>query len=158
MTARPRRRLDGIRVIALLKFGKALVLLLTAIGAHQLLRPEVYGWLAQWSGTLDDGIERSYVIRFLDWLAGPGMKAVNQVQWATIAYMLLVLVEGIGLWKHKRWAEWLVVGAGAALIPVELWKLFAPGGNKLLIAVAMALNVTIVTYLALRLWRQPRQA
>jgi uncharacterized membrane protein (DUF2068 family) len=152
------KRLDGLRTIALLKFGKALLLLLTAIGTHQLLRPAVASELFQWSTTLSDGYERDLVQRSLVWISGPGLAYAGKVQFVTVAYMLLVLVEGVGLWQRKRWAEWLVVLAGAGLIPFELWKLAHPGGNTLVLLAALLLNVTVVVYLAILLRRQARLA
>lgn len=150
------RRIDGLRFIALLKFGKAILLLFTAIGAHQLLKPEVAERLYRWSTTLTDNAERVYVIKALNWLSGPGITAMSRVELATEAYLALVLLEGIGLWMHKRWAEWLVVVAGAALIPVEVWKLFTSPHNAWLVIGALAMNVSIVGYLAHQLQRQTR--
>jgi uncharacterized membrane protein (DUF2068 family) len=148
------RRIDGLRFIALLKFGKAFLLLITAIGAHQLLKPEVAERLYRWSTTLADNAERIYVIKALNWLSGPGLTAMSRVELATEAYLALVLLEGIGLWMHKRWAEWLVVLAGAALIPVEIWKLFSAPRNAWLVIGALAMNVFIVGYLAYQLRRR----
>jgi uncharacterized membrane protein (DUF2068 family) len=146
-------RLDGRRVIALLKFGKALLLLLTVFGVHELLRPEVADHLYDWSTTLTDDTARDYAQRFLDWLTGPGFKTVSRAQWVTLGYMVLVLVEGAGLWYLQRWAEWLVVLAGACLIPVEVWELFGPSNHKQIVTAAMALNIGVVWYLAARLRR-----
>jgi uncharacterized membrane protein (DUF2068 family) len=148
--------LDGLRTIALLKFGKAFLLLLTAIGTNQLLKPTVAADLFQWSTTLSDGYERGLVQRALAWISGPGMAYAGKVQFVTIAYMLLVLIEGIGLWQRKRWAEWLVVLAGAVLIPFELWKLAHPGGNTWLVLGALLINVGVVVYLTILLRRQSR--
>jgi uncharacterized membrane protein (DUF2068 family) len=148
------KRLDGLRTIALLKFGKAFLLLLTAIGANQLLKPSVAAELFQWSTTLSDGYERDLVQRALAWISGPGMAYAGKVQFVTVAYMLLVLVEGVGLWQRKRWAEWLVVLAGAVLIPFELWKLAHPSGNTWLVLGALLINVSVVVYLTVLLRRQ----
>lgn len=158
--AHPLPRLDGLRVIALLKFGKALLLLLTVLGVHALLKPEVADRLYDWSTTLTDDTARAYLLRFLDWLSGPGFVAVSRAQWVTLGYMVLVLAEGIGLWLRRRWAEWLVVVAGACLIPVELWELAGQGTHRLAVAAALVINVAVVSYLArqLRLTHRARAA
>jgi uncharacterized membrane protein (DUF2068 family) len=148
------QRLDGLRVIALLKFGKALLLLGAAIGEHQLLKAEVAANLFRWSTTLADGYERDLVQRALAWLTGPGLATVGHVELATIGYMVLVLVEGVGLWMREVWAEWLVVVAGAGLIPFEIWKLVHPSSNSWLVLGALVLNVTIVGYLITLLRRR----
>jgi uncharacterized membrane protein (DUF2068 family) len=152
------KRLDGLRTIALLKFGKAFLLILTAIGANQLLKPAVAAELYRWSTTLSDGFERDLVQRALAWISGTGMAYAGKVQIVTLAYMLLVLVEGVGLWMHRRWAEWLVVLAGAGLIPFELWKLAHPNGNTWIVLCALLVNVSIVGYLAFLLRRQIPQS
>jgi len=146
-------RLDGLRVVALLKFGKALLLLLTLFGAHELLRPEVSSRLYDWSTTLTDDTARDYAQRFIEWLTGPGFKTVSRAQWVTLGYIALVVVEGVGLWRRQRWAEWLVVIAGACLIPVEIWELAGSSSHKLIVAAATVLNVGVVWYLAVQLRR-----
>lgn len=151
-------RLDGLRIVALLKFGKALLLLLTVLGVHALLRPEVADHLYEWSTTLTDDTAREYAQRFLDWITGPGFTAVSRAQWVTLAYMAVVLVEGTGLWLRKRWAEWLVVVAGACLIPFEVWELAGHTTHALAVFAALVLNVAVVGYLGWALRHSRRSA
>lgn len=40
-----------------------------------------------------------------------------------LAYSLIELVEGVGLWQGKRWAEYLAVVATAAFLPLEVLEL-----------------------------------
>ena len=40
-----------------------------------------------------------------------------------IAYGLLEVVEGVGRWLRKRWAEWLTVIATSLLVPFEIYEL-----------------------------------
>ena len=62
-----------------------------------------------------------------------------------IAYGVLEIVEGVGLMRRKRWAEWLTVIATSLLIPFELYELVhKPTALK---AGGLALNVLIVLYL-----------
>jgi uncharacterized membrane protein (DUF2068 family) len=64
---------------------------------------------------------------------------------AAIAWGALELVEGYGLWRRYRWAEWLTVIATSILIPVELYELVhRPSALK---AAGLAVNVLIVIYL-----------
>lgn len=42
---------------------------------------------------------------------------------ALLAYALIELVEGIGLWLVKRWAEYFTVVATAAFLPLEIYEL-----------------------------------
>jgi uncharacterized membrane protein (DUF2068 family) len=151
------RKLDALRIIALLKFGKALLLLFAAVGTHLLIQPAVASELYQWTTSLGDGYERDLLQRLLQWLNGPGLGTMSKVEYLTIAYMALVLVEGVGLWQRKLWAEWLVVLAGAGLIPFEIWKLVHPEGKTRLLILALLVNVAVIGYLAWRLQRDHRQ-
>ena len=67
----------------------------------------------------------------------------------------LFTVEGVGLWKGKRWAEYLTVIATSALIPFEVYEL---ARRLTMVRVsALVVNVAAVIYLVYRL-RHPRQA
>lgn len=62
-----------------------------------------------------------------------------------LGYGVLELVEGIGLFLRKRWAEWLTVIATSFLVPVEIYELVKkPSWLK---AAGLAVNVLIVIYL-----------
>jgi uncharacterized membrane protein (DUF2068 family) len=66
---------------------------------------------------------------------------------ALAAYGLIELVEGVGLWLLKRWAEYFTVVATAAFLPLEIYELT----EKItwLRVGALALNVAAVVYLLL---------
>jgi uncharacterized membrane protein (DUF2068 family) len=62
-----------------------------------------------------------------------------------IAYGLLEVVEGVGLWLRQRWAEWLTVIATSLLVPFEIYELIQrPSPLK---AAGLAVNILIVLYL-----------
>jgi uncharacterized membrane protein (DUF2068 family) len=147
--ARP-HKLDGLRLIALLKFGKALLLIATSYGVHQLLNAALVERLYTWSAALsDDRFERKLLMRALTWVEGLGAKKIQIFLAVTIAYTAVVLTEGIGLWLRRAWAEWLTVIATSSLIPFELWELITrPPERRLPIGLTLALNLLIVWYLA----------
>jgi len=66
---------------------------------------------------------------------------------ALAGYALLEGVEAIGLWHGRRWAEYLTFVAAGLLIPLEIYEIIhRPTALK---ALALALNVAIVAYLAI---------
>jgi uncharacterized membrane protein (DUF2068 family) len=72
-----------------------------------------------------------------------------------ILYGSLFTVEGVGLWKGKRWAEYLTVIATSTLIAFELYEL---ARRLTMVRVsALVVNVAAVIYLVYRL-RHPRAA
>ena len=149
-TAASPHKLDGLRLIALLKFGKALLLIATSYGVHQLLNAALVERLYTWSAALsDDRFERKLLMRALTWVEGLGAKKIQIFLAVTIAYTAVVLTEGIGLWLRRAWAEWLTVIATSSLIPFELWELITrPPERRLPIGLTLALNLLIVWYLA----------
>ena len=143
------RKIDGLRLIALLKFGKALLLIATSYGVHQLLNAALVERLYTWSADLsDDRFERKLLMRALAWVETLGAKKIQIFLAVTIAYTALVLTEAIGLWLRRAWAEWFTVIATGSLIPFELWELVTrPPGRRMAIGITLALNVAIVWYL-----------
>ncbi|HEX4796673.1 MAG TPA: DUF2127 domain-containing protein [Humisphaera sp.] len=71
-------------------------------------------------------------------------------------YMCIYIVEGVGLFMRKRWAEWLTVAQTALLIPWEAYEL----ARKVdwMRAIFLILNIGVVIYLIWRLRRDERVA
>lgn len=68
-----------------------------------------------------------------------------EVAAALLVYALIELVEGVGLWLAKRWAEYLTVVATAAFLPLEVYELTEKvSGLKI---GTLALNVLAVVYI-----------
>ena len=77
---------------------------------------------------------------------------VKVVAIGALAYGFLELVEGVGLWLDKLWAEYLTVIATSLLIPLEVYELVRK--PSLLKAAGIVVNVLIVIYLAIRVRRR----
>lgn len=150
-------RLDGLRVIALFKFAKALLLLGMTWGLMRLLDPDLVARLHEWTGSLTDSFARRLLQQALGWidrmLDGHG----TAVFVVTLVYVAVLFAEAAGLWLRRTWAEWLTVSVTAALIPLELWRLlFGAHRQHLALMVVMAANIAIVFYLVSVLRRSRR--
>jgi uncharacterized membrane protein (DUF2068 family) len=66
-----------------------------------------------------------------------------------LAYGALEAAEGYGLWRRRRWAEYLTVLATSLLFIPEIWEV-AHKATPLKIG-AFLVNVVVVAYLSLRL-------
>ncbi len=144
----PVRGLDGLRIIGLIKLGKAALVLATTYGLYRLLKPELVDHLYDWLYSLTDTFERRLLERALDWVDSLGADRIHNIVIVTSVYTAVLLAEGIGLMLRKTWAEWLTVIASASLIPFELWHLFfGVRHNKWAVLAATLLNVVIVIYL-----------
>jgi uncharacterized membrane protein (DUF2068 family) len=153
----PARGLDGLRLIGLIKLGKAALLLATTYGLYRLRKPDVVDQLYDWLNSLTDTFERRLLERGLDWVGSLGADRIHNIVIATSVYTTILLAEGIGLFLRKTWAEWFTVVASASLIPFELWHLFfGVRHNTLAVLAATVLNVVIVIYLVRVLQRARR--
>ena len=143
------RRIDGLRVIAIFKFIKAVLLILTSYGVHKLLDPQLVERIRIWTVSLTDRVDQRLILKALSWVEGLGTDKLHLVIAVTSGYTAVVLVEGTGLWLRRRWAEWVTVVATTSLIPFELWELITrPAGRRWTVAVTLFLNVLIAAYLA----------
>jgi uncharacterized membrane protein (DUF2068 family) len=61
------------------------------------------------------------------------------------AYAAIFVVEGVGLLKEKRWAEWLTVVVTASFIPLELYEIARHFSIPKV--VALTVNAIILCYL-----------
>jgi uncharacterized membrane protein (DUF2068 family) len=68
-----------------------------------------------------------------------------------VAYAGLEAAEGYGLWRRRRWAEYLTVLATSLLFIPEIWEI-ANKATPLKIG-ALLVNIAIVAYLIFRLRR-----
>ncbi|WP_371790144.1 DUF2127 domain-containing protein [Streptomyces sp. NBC_01471] len=64
-----------------------------------------------------------------------------------VVYALIEIIEGVGLWRAKRWAEYLTVIATAVFLPLEVYEL-TEKVSWLKIA-TLAINILAVLYILL---------
>lgn len=83
---------------------------------------------------------------------GPGRTTLFGI--IAIAYGALEAAEAYGLWRARRWGEWLTVVATSLLFIPELWELTKSA--SLLKVGALVVNAAVVAYLIWRL-RSPRR-
>jgi len=134
-----------LRLIAAFKFSQAFALIAVALGAFQLLRPEIAEMVQDWVHNLPIESEQNAVQHFAGWLVDLAPHQVMGLGAGALLYALLFLVEGVGLWRGKAWAEWLTVVATGLPIPVELYEV-ARHVTPLRV-VALVLNVAVVALL-----------
>ncbi|MCC7054981.1 MAG: DUF2127 domain-containing protein [Gemmatimonadaceae bacterium] len=138
-----------LRVLAVYKFVQTAILVALGLATVRLVRPEVAAAFEQWVQDLPVGYVQHVSERFLGWISGPQTHRVLILGGALFAYSALFLVEAVGLWLQRRWAEWLTVVATGLLIPPEVYECFMHPSTTLF--VLLFVNVTVVWLLAKRL-------
>jgi uncharacterized membrane protein (DUF2068 family) len=138
-------RFGVLRLIALYKIVKVLLLLLVAYGELRLRDASLVAKLLSWASARPYGLEHRVVSHLVEWFSGLSSSRAEALRLVTLGYAAVFAVEGIGLWMQKRWAEWLTVVITASLVPLETWEMFSrPTWGKLAILLG---NIAIVAYL-----------
>ncbi|HKS21386.1 MAG TPA: DUF2127 domain-containing protein [Thermoanaerobaculia bacterium] len=137
-----------LRLIALFRWSKALVLIGAAFGAMRLLRPGVAQHIAAWAMQLPFAAQHRFVSEAIAKLLHLDTTKIEWIVGGLFAYAALFAVEGYGLWRDRRWGEWLTVVATTSFIPFEVYELF-----KRATAIRGAMLVTNIAIVIYLVWR-----
>jgi uncharacterized membrane protein (DUF2068 family) len=142
---RERRELGVVRTVAAYKIVKAVVMLMVGSLVMGLVHHNAAETVAHWLRRLNLDPSHLIVRRALAHLAHVNDAKLRWTGLTAYAYMVLYLVEGVGLWMDRRWAEWLTVIAGLLLVPFEVFELIRhPRGTLALVLIG---NLLIVAFM-----------
>lgn len=152
MQAPPQRPPLLLRGIALFEAVKGLLALAAACGIISLRHTDLHA--ATDAFLLRHGInpERHYTRLFIESVAKATNHHVGELAALGLAYALIRLAEGYGLWQGKHWAEWFAVISAGLYLPLEFQH--SAHHATLLNAGVIFFNLMIVLYLARLLIRQ----
>lgn len=138
-----------IRLIALFKLLKAVLLIAVGLGVLHLLHTDVASVLAHWVKMLGLDPGDRYVERLLQKAVALTPSTIRGLGVGSFIYAGLFLTEGIGLWLLKLWAEWLTVIATSSLVPVEIFEIHRhPTVLKVLVLIV---NIAVAGFLLYRI-------
>ncbi len=154
MTPSTRRRrairaAPGVRVVAAFEATKGLLVLAAGFGLLAVVHRDLRAIAERLLAHLHLNPASRYPRIFLD--AADRLSDARLWALATFAfaYAALRLVEAYGLWRMRRWAEWLAVASGAIYLPFEIYEL--AHGVTWLRAATFTLNVVVIAYMAFML-------
>jgi uncharacterized membrane protein (DUF2068 family) len=131
-----------VRAVALFEAAKGTLVLLAGFGTLSLVHHDAQRFAEQLLGHLHLNPAKHYPRIFIDTAA----HLTDAHLWvlATLAavYGIVRFVEAYGLWRGRRWAEWIAAVSGGIYIPFELYELFQ--GLSWLSLGALVVNVLIV--------------
>lgn len=142
LTAQHRARLQALRGVSLLEFGKGVLVLAAAISLHWIDPSDVAGAFLDFLHISPDHHLAHLLMGMADRLSDI---AVWQVVLGACAYSGLRFAEAYGLWKARAWAEWIALISGAIYLPFEI-RLLAHRVTIFHIAV-LAVNIAIVIFM-----------
>jgi len=141
------RRVRYLKLIALFKIGKGVLLLV--LGVSLLFLNARTRWMDALSNWIADEIllKHSKPVAFMlhklqSVLADGALRATGLL---ALFYAAVLFTEGIGVYMQQRWAELLMIFATASLIPIEVRHLLHRPG--LVSAIILLANCFIVWFL-----------
>jgi len=133
-----------LRLIAFFKLIKSVLFFAAGVGVLHLFHRDVADGLEQLLDNLHVDSDNRHIQAVLDEvgsLTDTNMKLVG-LSLIAFFYSALFGTEGVGLYLHKRWAEWFVVIVTGSLLPVEIYEII----HKIS---ALKIGVTVVNLLIL---------
>ena len=149
----------GLEVIAGFKFLQATTLILAGLGSFGLMNPAVSDAAGDWIERLAAGNGQRFAVeaaaRILPIFNAATPRHFAAFGLGALLYATVFLVEGIGLWRGKKWAEYLTIGVTASLLPVEVMALV---NRVTLVRIAtLVINTLVIVYLLWELRARSRK-
>ena len=140
-----------LRFVALFKLLQGVLLLGVGLGAMLLVRRDVADLVAVWVTDLDLDPENRAVTWLFQHVGMAQPHTLKAVSIGLLCYAAVLLTEGTGLLRRRRWAEYLTVLVTASLIPVEVYEMVKH--TTAIRLVVLGLNGAVVWYLIRRVRR-----
>jgi uncharacterized membrane protein (DUF2068 family) len=138
-----------IRLIALFKLLKAVLLIAVGLGALHLLHSDIASVLAHWVKMFGLNPGGRYVDNVLQRAVALTPNRIRGLGVGSFIYAALFLTEGIGLWLLKRWAQWFTIIMTSSLVPLAIYEIYRhPTALKVLVLI---INVAVVGFLLYRI-------
>jgi len=122
--SKPRSRNGWLILIAAFKLAQALLFAAIGVGALRLLHKDVGDVFADLADHLRFNPESRFVNFILDRVSILDDRLLRRIGAVVFIYAGLDLVEGIGLYLEKVWAEYLTLAITASFLPWEIFEVF----------------------------------
>jgi uncharacterized membrane protein (DUF2068 family) len=142
-----------LRLLAAYKLFKAATLVVAGIGALRLLHHnDADNVVTDLAAKLGLSPGSRYLNLALAKLANIPPSDFRDLGIGSFIYAALFLIEGIGLWLMKPWAEWFTAVITASLIPLEILEIHRkPTVSHVIV---LFLNIVVVGYLVVRIRKE----
>jgi len=134
-----------LRLIALFKLFKAALLVAIGLGTLHLVRAGLADDAQRWLETLAINSGRASVQRLVSLVSGLSPRRLEVLAVVAFLYAGLYLLEGVGVWFEKRWAEYLIAIVTLLFVPFEVLALMHRVSPTRL--AALILNLAVAAYM-----------
>lgn len=146
------RKSAALRTIAAFEAAKGVFALAAGFGLLGLLPHALQAPAHQIAGRLHLNAAKAAPRIFLQLADNLADGRLWLIALLAFAYSVARLVEAYGLWRARRWAEWLAVLSGGIYIPFELYELWL--GISAIKLGALIANLAVVGYMLRALQRR----
>lgn len=136
----------GVRAVALFEAGKGAVVLLAGFGLLSMIHGSARDVAEQIVAFVHLDPSGRYSRIFIDIADHLSDTRLWMLAGLALLYSSLRFLEAYGLWRERRWAEWLAVASGGIYLPFEIYQLCC-GTSPLKLAI-LAINVIVIAYMA----------
>jgi uncharacterized membrane protein (DUF2068 family) len=142
----------GLRLVAGFEAAKGFVVLAFGLGLFHLVHQDVGEAAERLVRHLHLDVDSHYPRIFIDAAARLDDTHLRLLATVALVYSVVRFVEGYGLWRDRRWAEWFGAISGAIYLPLEVYKLTE--GITWPRVTVLLVNAIVVFYLAQLLVRK----
>jgi uncharacterized membrane protein (DUF2068 family) len=119
---KPKQHNQWLILIAAFKLAQALLFVVIGVGALKLLHQDIGDLLTAAAEHLRFNPESRFVNFVLDKASLVDDRLLRRIGAAVFIYAGLDLIEGIGLYLEKAWAEYLTLVITASFLPLEIFE------------------------------------
>jgi len=110
----------GLRIVALLEGAKGMLVLLAGFGLLSFIHRDLHEAAMRLVKHIHLNPASHYPRIFLDLSERVDDTQLWGMAMAAAMYSVVRMVEAVGLWLRKAWAEWFAVLTGGIYIPIEI--------------------------------------
>jgi uncharacterized membrane protein (DUF2068 family) len=146
VTQTPRGHNKYLVLIAVYKLLQSLLFIAIGVGALRLLHKDIGDVLAQVAHDLRFNTESRFVDFLLERASLLNDPMLRRIGFVAFCYAAIGILEGIGLYLEKAWAEYLTLIITFSFLPIEIVEIF----HRLTMAkvVILVVNVLVLIYLS----------
>ena len=146
----------GLHVVALFEGAKGLLVLVVGCGLLSFIHKDVHEAATRLVEHIHLNPASHYPRVFLDLTERITDTRLWGLAVAAALYSVVRMVEAVGLWLRKSWAEWFAVLTGGIYIPIEIFEVVR-GGTWPKVTV-LVINLGVVSYLGFILIKNGRKS
>lgn len=137
---------SGVRFVAAFEAAKGLLILITGFGLLSIVHKNAQQVAEHIVRHFHLNPARHYPRIFIDVAGNINDSQLWLMAGFSLTYASIRLIEAYGLWRERRWAEWLAVLSGSIYVPIEVYKLLS--GVSWIKVCMLIVNICIVAYMS----------